>query len=268
MLKSHQKSVVATTPPDLSHGQPKFREKPFNDAIFDKGYDIYLEKALRCPCRITANKGALSNCFNCGGTGWVFINKKQTKAVIQSMNRQESNGKKWTEQDRGTSSVTLRSVDNIAFMDRLTLFHLKANYSEILKLKQVSNGAYTCRTVYQVLDLDQIMLFKGSEDPLYRLNTNQYTITDHGIRVTMDLSALEEPTLTVRYSHNPQFHIIDITRENFLQKGGELNCDPNDPGYLKDTLLPQHAVARRAHYILDAPDLLGESLFNNSSPSV
>ena len=87
MINSHNKPIIEETPYDISESLPHFNKQDFDEAVFEHGYSVTLERALRCPCAVEANNGALSNCTNCGGGGWVFINKRSTVIVTQSMNR-------------------------------------------------------------------------------------------------------------------------------------------------------------------------------------
>lgn len=264
--EAHARPVTETTPEEiLVNHQPSFNKQEFDDAIFHKGYQIYLEKCLKCPCRIAANQQPLPGCYNCGGTGWVFINKKSTRAVIQSMNRQ-TKFQNWTAEDRGTVSVSLRDDDKIAWMDRVTILDLMGTHSEVLKLKKFGDrNVWTGKAIYYPLSIEHIFLFAGSEKPFAKLTTQEYEIQDSYVRVLRDLSGVQEPTISIRYQHNPQYHIIDITREQMAQRGTlPADCDPNDPVQNRLGWMPVHGVARRAHYIMDIPDRFGESLFDNT----
>ena len=265
---AHRKLATEATPSSTSAmGQAHFNKPDFDATIWDKGHNIYLEKALKCPCRNAASKSGLPDCQNCRGIGWVFINKRDTRAIVQAMNRQEKGGKRWTEEDRGTMSITLRDDDRIAFMDRITMREMQANYSEVLKLKK-EGSKWVGRTIYPMIAVEFVFMFEKSDKPLYKLTSSDYSINENYVSVNLALENVEEPSITVRYFHNPQFHIIDITRDQFLHRGGlPPNCDIQQPVSQELAKLPVHAVARRAHYILDTPDMFGDSVFNNSVAS-
>src|SRR6266403_769426 len=121
---SYIKPVTFEVPPETSAlPVPAFIKQDFDDSIYTKGYDSYIEKAVKCPCALKSNGEALINCRNCGGTKYVFINKRLTKMVTQSMNKQ-TKFLNWSEVDRGTFGVTVRDDDKLAFMDRLTNLNL------------------------------------------------------------------------------------------------------------------------------------------------
>ena len=87
------KAVISTTAFQEPSAQPqRWNLQEFKDALGDKGYSVTHEVAMSCPCRINANKQALSSCVNCGGTGYFYINKVETRMICHSMgstNRQE-----------------------------------------------------------------------------------------------------------------------------------------------------------------------------------
>lgn len=266
-MQSHIKPVTAETSPELTgQSQPKFNKGDFDDAVYDKGYILHIEKALRCPCRIQVNDQPLVDCKNCGGVGWIFTDKKETRGVLQAMNRMVKNAP-WTESDRGTVSVSVRDDDKLAFMDRITQTELRSTYSEILRLRRY-NDVFVARSLYDIKQIDSVLLFDGSQRKLIRLAEEQYSFSDYVFSVSLDLTGIEDPRVTIRYEHNPQFHVIDITREQVANRGS-MNFDGNLQDPISDRLgwLPIHGIARRAHYVLDTPDLAGESLFDNSIQS-
>ena len=112
--------VITTQSPNLI-GQPsvEFRKNDFDAAIWNKGYDVIVEQAIRCPHNYKDNQ-AITTCQNCLGLGWVFVNPKQTKAIITSINT-ETKEKQWSEEKLGTIQVTTRDVDRFGNMERITL---------------------------------------------------------------------------------------------------------------------------------------------------
>ncbi len=67
-----------------------------------------------------------------------------------------------------------------------------------------------------------------------------------------------DPCVTIRYIHNPVYHIIDISRESFTSTDGSIS-----QGKPK-LILPIHAIAQRAHLIKDVEDYDGTRLLDNS----
>lgn len=260
---SHKKPVTSDTPPELTgQSQPKFNKQDFDEFVYDKGYQVHIEKALRCPCRIEANSQPLPNCKNCGGIGWFFIEKKSTRAALVAMNRTVKNTP-WNETDRGTVSISLRDDDRIAFMDRITQLDLLSSYSEVCKLRWLENKLIS-GLIYNPKEVENVYLFEDASKKLYKLLTTDYVLDEYKIIVNLPRD-YEGFKISVRYRHNPQFHVIDITREQVANRGS-LTPDNNLQDPISDRLgqLPVHGIARRAHYVLDTPDLLGESLFDNT----
>lgn len=96
---------------------------------------------------------------------------------------------------------------------------------------------------------------------LYQINGNQILFD----KVLLELSDVtdinqKQPdiSISVRYSYNPVYHVIDANRE--LMKVRERRCTFSDDK-LKD--MPINVLARKAHYIFDN-QLFGRELFDNS----
>ena len=259
---AHKKSVVTTTPPELvsslSSGAT-FTPSEFNSAVFDKGREVLVEKALRCPCTELATGQGLSTCQNCGGTGWLWINKKSTVFVITSINR-STKFSNWTETDRGTINITARAIDRLSFMDRVTLTDVISIFSQNLRFKEVGSKLFAY-TVYYPLLVSDAYLYLADNKPLQPLELlTDYTIEENKIVLNDKYKNLNQDQLsvTVRYSHFPQYNIVDIPRETSVIK--KKDCAEVD--VLNN--LPMNAIARKVHYVMDAPNFGGDSLFDNS----
>ena len=61
-----------------------FHRNDFEKLIAQKGRAVTLEQAIQCSCK-SRSANQQSNCQNCGGTGWIFINSRLTRLVIQQM---------------------------------------------------------------------------------------------------------------------------------------------------------------------------------------
>jgi len=263
---SHKKPVTFETPPESnSQNMSAFIRQDFNDAIYNKGYDAYLEKALKCACVIKANGDALPNCKNCGGTKWIFVNKRLTKMVSMSMNRQ-TKFLNWTEVDRGTISISVRDTDKLGFMDRVTNLNLVSTYAETVHIRLIDNKL-TAYTIYPIVVPTEVYLFVKEDKPLKQLQLlDDFEIVDN--RIILNYTKyknldLKEISVSVRYTHHPQYHVVDITREAVANQGAMKDC--SNPDWAKEYAnLPIHGVARKAHYIFDEPNKDGESLFDNT----
>ena len=89
------KSILQTPVPPLSNASPEFIRSEFDSAVYLKGYEVILEKALRCPCNAPdAPFSGLPELF------WYrlfYINPTNTHALITGINGDNSY-KRWSEE--------------------------------------------------------------------------------------------------------------------------------------------------------------------------
>lgn len=269
MAKVANKAVIAQTPDNIGSQQVNFVRSSFDDLITDKGYDCYIERALKCACRMQSTGQALPDCQNCGGTGWFFIDKVLSKVASTSMSHrtQYSN---WTESNMGTVNITTRPQDRLGYMDRITLLELESMHSQSLTLKtNDANDAYFTFLTYYPILVFEMYKFEGSNVALkYMEQGVDFTISNQ--KVTLDptlypvMPNTNPPQISIRYVHNPTYHILDINRELIKQREGGLQPCSTTAGGNK-TNLPINCVGRRAQYIFEMPDYNGNSLFDNTN---
>ena len=238
-----------------------FRVNDYEAAIWQKGYTVLWEKALRCPCR-TNNTDHLSTCKNCGSTGWVFINPVRTRALLSSINS-DTKFKEWSEEKLGTVTVTMIKANQLSFMDRITVEDSEGFHNQLLqpKIETVTEEenlfAYTTYNIEQILE---IFLFEDVDVPLKRLFIDtDYTYSGNKIIFNEDYKELENMTISIKYQHRLQYHVIDIPHET----RNSYKIDSTN-GREENIKLPINAVARRSHYVLDAANYLGDRIINNS----
>lgn len=262
---AHKKSILTSTPPEIVGGsQPQFRKDDFNDALFDKGYEVYVEKGMQCPCKNKADGKPLLTCQNCGGTGWMFIDKKSTRLLLQSINRQ-TKFQQWTESDKGTVQITARGVDRLAFMDRITILDVDAVFSQITRIRE-HKGKLFAYLYYAPTEIEEVYMFDKDNKPLNNLSVggelsveeNKLLINSTSIRNALKkLKRDDFITLSVRYKHLPTYNVIDINRD--VMRNRAQVCGTN---LLQE--MPISAVGRKTHYMMDEPNLDGNSLFDNT----
>lgn len=248
--------LIKTTAPNL---QGKARvdlvKSDFDAIVWQKGYDVILEKAIECPCRNRPDGQALSDCRNCGGSGWVFYNPVQTRMVIQSINK-DTQYKEWSKENLGTAKISALNEQQLSYMDKITILNAVQTLNETLFFKQHSDGVYRAMSTYKIIDIVDIFEFVDSQHPLKVLTENDYTIVNER---WIELSNVTEqyPTISIRYTYNPIYHILDINRDVMTSKkliaGKDINKD-----------FPVSAVGRVAHYILNIQNFNQEYLFDNS----
>lgn len=253
--------IIAQTPPSLvAAPNIEFRKNDFEQAIWLKGYKVIHEKALKCPCK-SENSDQQSNCKNCGGSAWIFINPVETRAILHSMNR-DTQFKEWSQQDMGRVNISMMDKDNLSYMDRITLIDGKAVFSQALHFKE-KDGILFTYAAYNIKEITFIGLFINVDNKLQRLEIDtDYTFQDNTIFLNEKYTSTfnesdEDMSISVRYVHSPQFYVIDLTREM-------MTTIVKEKGKEKSISMPISAIGRRGHYILDKENLSGTRLVDNS----
>lgn len=252
--------VRIQAPPNLENQPQVFlRERDFNALIWNKGYEVILEKSVRCPCRNIPDHQAIVNCRNCGGTGWLFVNPIATSTVLQSMNY-DTKFKDWGEEKIGMAKLTFQERERLSFMDKVTIQNGEMITTEILHPTLWSTGEYMCRTIYPIKSIELCFLFKGVDSKLERLRLGEGIEIDKEQYVVIDSSLYQKDcTISLRYTHSPVFHIIDLPRAVMVSPEYS-----KAEGAVIDSKFPLLANARLAHLVLDQNNYSGDWLFDNS----
>ena len=273
MGKSILTSQVTTfqTPPASLNPHVAWDVERFERLIQTQGYDALIDRAMRCPC-VDKNHGqALSTCKNCLGRGWFFIDRTQTRVISQSMDSKKQYSE-WSEINRGTARITTKGIDKLGFMDRIILTQLTEYYSETLNPFQNENDEIIVYPIYEPLQVTNVYLFSSDSEPLVPLSPDQYEIDGNKIKfdkgivdlvtlsgMTFDRTQAIPLSISIRYSHYPVYHVIDVNRELMKVREAKL-CEYNDE---KLRQMPINVIARKAHWIFNA-QTHGESMFDNS----
>lgn len=268
-MSAHDKPIIAETPQDLTTlaTAPSFNPADFKQAISNHGYDVTIEKALMCPCKDKANGHVDTGCRNCGATGWIFVNKIKTRALFSHIN-QKTKFINWTEDNIGTVNITTHAEDRIGYMDKLTILDVETVFSQTVHVQKSSTGKLFAFLAYVPTEIDLLFLFKGANQPLEHLDPSKYSIVHN--RLILDdaylseLSGITDPqlqylNLTIRYFHEPVYHVIDINRE--VVKNRSKDCSTGGKT-LKE--LPISSIGRKPHTLYEVPNFLGEGLFDNT----
>jgi len=256
---SNSKPIIHRTPPNQA-GQAKvsLKKNDFDAAIWSQGYNVFIDKAIKCPCKVKSNNHALSSCKNCGGSGYVFLNRYKSKLILQSMNI-DTRYKEWSEERLGTVKITARNEDELAYMDRITLLEGLTIHTETLHPFQIDNKV-KARLNYPPLEIEEISAFVDSETKLKRLEYGtDYTVADNIFTFSDEFLAWEHFTVSIRYKHHPTYYIIDLPRGVMETEALNKNNGSNE-----STRMPIHAIGRRSHYVLDEQDFDNEFLLDNS----
>ena len=252
-------AVAYQTPPASVNPPVGWDVNRFETLIQTQGYDAYIDRALRCPCCDKATGQALSTCRNCGGRGWFFVDRTQTRLLAQHLDSKKRY-EEWSEVNRGTASITTRGIDKLGFMDRIILTQLEEWYSETLH-PVLFNNQLVAYPIYEPLEISNAFLFASDSEPLIPLDASMYSVVgnkivfDGSITDLVDIESLdikdvnEVPLqITMRYSHYPVYHVIDMNRELMRVREGKL-CGEGYDDHLRQ--MPINVLARKAHYIFD-----------------
>lgn len=249
MAKGLQETLIQ---PELGN-RADFNKSEVDQLVHEKGQPVTIETAILCPCK-SPGGNQQSNCQNCGGTGWAFINPTETRMVLQRMDAvQKYSG--WSEELRGMVMISCQAEDNVGFMDRITHHEGVSLHNEVLFVKLVNNTRFAY-AAYNIKAIDYIAKFVATTQKYVRLiEDTDYTFS--GRTLFFNGSVPKDSAVTIRYKHAPTFHIVEMKRDTFesfkMTGNGEVN-----------QFLPLSAYARRAHYVLTAQNLSNTRLLNNS----
>lgn len=239
-----EKVIISSTPPEIVEHQVRFEPQRFNSLIFDKGYDVYHDKAYRCPCAVKGTGQPLMSCDNCLGVGWTFINRSETRVAIQGM-KADVRYDNWTKNTAGMARITARAIDKLAFMDRIILRDVEGYYNEILRVRNYKNKIVAF-TEYPIIEIDEILLFDTDKTPLKHLKEGVDFTVENETKITFVPKYSEDSVLSIRYRHFMTYHIIDMNRD--IIKVREKNCTLSDE---KLSSMPISGMIRKAHYLFD-----------------
>lgn len=259
--KTNNKTVVQETPADLGNPQVNWDRKKFDDFITSKGYQCEIERALKCPCANDPTGQALTDCRNCFGTGWFFIDKQKTQLACTSMSNRTKH-EVWSQVNAGMVTITARAKDKLGFMDKVTLIELESWFSQTFKLKLSKSEPtkYFSFLIYKPIQVYDLYLFKNSDEPLVVIPESFYQIDGNKILINKSLIeslGILEPTISIRYTHNPCYHVIDVNRD--LIKQDSLN-DTN----IETLNYPINCIGKRAHFMYESANYNGNVPFDNT----
>lgn len=264
------KPIAYQTPAAPIDPRVGWRVDDFDKLIQSQGYDAYIDRAMRCPCVDKATGQALSTCKNCLGRGWFFVDRIETRIIAQHMDSKKRY-LDWGETNRGTASITTKGGDKVGFMDRIILLQLQEFYSEILR-PELYESELLAYPVYEPLEISNIFLFVGDYTKLEPIPREMYIVDknkivfDQSLLSVLPVEDVNQKTphmsISVRYSHYPVYHVIDVNRE--LMKVRESKLCSFDDSELKQ--MPINVLARKAHYIFDQATYGDEQYENTVIP--
>ena len=243
----------------LSAPRTDFELNEFEKIIVQKGRKVLFSKALQCPCK-SRSTNQQSNCKNCGGSGWVFVNERETRMIVSGV-AIVNEYKPWSEESRGVINISCSDDEQLTFMDKITLVDANAIYQEVLFFRKV-NSQWFAFSSYPIKKLLYGGLFVSVNSSLQRVTESQLQFGPKNVVKIIDGSLIDSQatddsvSLSVRYYHSPIYYVAEMKRETMQSFKYE-----NEKETIQN--LPLSALARRAHYILDPTKFSGEGLLSN-----
>jgi hypothetical protein len=244
-----QEIIIGASPTGYQ-SQPRvdFDKTKFDKAIWDNGYTTIHERAFRCPCKTTLGGENRSNCLNCGGVGWVWVNPTRTRMLFEQQSIKDIY-KEWALERLGDTNVSALPDSKLGYMDRLTISDGISFFTEIVHPKFTRPNTPTKmsgRLTYPPKEVDALFVFDDVDKKLIKLNEADYSFLGNIITILNDeINNREKIMISARYSHSPTYHVIKESRSNMVSRS-------NKGGNDVISRLPVLALARLAHYAFDS----------------
>jgi len=257
-----EKAITKQVPPSLiQKPEVNMVKSDFDALIQQKGYDVYHDHAVKCPCSSKDGAAPQPTCQNCGGSGWFYVNRIKTRMVFQSMNV-NTKLKEWSQERLGTVNITARSEDRISFMDRLTLIDSESEHSQVVFLKKQPDTTKLYGTLrYNPIEFYSVFLYKGvSQKHQLLIEGVDFTVDRNQIKLLLiDDGDMANPTISIRYKHQAEYTVLDLPRDVMVATIKD-ECTRKN----KDVQFPISAVGRRSHYMIDRNNYNNDNLLDNS----
>ena len=257
-----QKPITVQTPPNII-GKPEITldKSDFDALIEQKGYEVFHDHAIKCPCSSKNGAANQSTCKNCGGAGWFYVNRTKTRMVFQSMNV-NTKLKEWSEERLGTANITARAEDRLSFMDRITLLNSESEHSQVIFLQKQPDTNLLYGTLrYDPIAFYSVFLYKSvTEKHQLLIEGTDFTVDRNQIKLLNIIAgSISNPTISVRYKHRGEYTILDLPRDIMVSTIKD-ECTNED----KEVQFPISAIGRRSHYLPDRNDFTNDNLNDNS----
>lgn len=230
------------SPNTIGYPSPEFDKGAFDAAIVQKGYKIYQERAVACPCGEPGHPKP--NCPYCGGLGYFFIEPTETIALITGVNV-NTKYKEWTMDNAGTIAVTTFEEGlNFGFFDKITFKEKFGRFSETRKIR-FGGGKHFVWLTFKLKELYSIYMLNVA-GTMIELSSDMYTVENDGytIVINAELGEIDGLVLSVYYKHYIQYNVIDLPHELRASNITDAN------GNLQKIDLPVQAIARRANFVM------------------
>lgn len=252
-----------STPVDTSSTPETYlRQRDFDSLIQKKGYPCYLDRFMPCPCKEKGVESAKLTCQNCYGSGFVLVERVQTKAYFASMNF-PTQYKDYSIENTGEVQITTMSTTPVNFMDRFVLYNERNIYSEIIYPLKLDSGEIISFCAYPPVEILQCKVYQGDNLPLKDLDISKIQIDQEGKLiltklkedlVSRDIFVYENTTgISIRYKYIPTYHVIDISHNLRVSETDTFSSGNGNKG--DRVQFPYSAIGRMSHLVLDRGNL-------------
>ena len=241
--------------------QPRadFNKEDYTTLIEQKGRQVLFEKALLCPCK-SKSTNQQSDCKNCGGTGWVYVNPKKTRMVISAI-KVVTEYRSWSQETRGMANCSALDCDELSDMDKLTILDGISYFKEVCFFRQDPDnlGTWFTFTNYPIKAMRYCGRYVDNNTKFTELvEGTDFTISGKTITLLTNLPTSDDQvSITIRYVYSPAFVVIDIGRET-MQSFEYSN------GTEKLISLPISAIIRRTHVEFPELNKAGNNILDNN----
>ena len=229
----------------------------FDKLIANKGYDVYHDKVIACPCK-GENVAALTSCVNCRGSGQIIIQRMDTIMVLQGMNF-DTRYKDWSIERLGTVKITALEESEISYEDRITLKKGESIFNERIYPKVVDGISFSF-LFYEPTHVNFCFLYKSDKEKPIQLEEGTDFCIEYNVfkLINPTYLAVQNPKISIRYRHMPQFTVIDIVRDIMYSDSGEQS------GKRENVPFPIHGIGRRSHLLYNKENLSRTFYADNS----
>ncbi len=249
-MRTYNQQVINTN--KAKGDSSSFELSEFNIAIDSRGYECIWLKEVQCPCRSKNDDTYLSTCKNCGGSGHVWVNPTQIRAIITNIDYR-AQMEIYGTLEAGMINITVKDDHKLSYMDKFILLDAIGEFQENLYPVMI-DGSNKTYTRYDVESIYYLAMFEDSDKPLKILTEGEdYEVEHNIIKLNEKYNSLYDIRLTIRYQHKPVYYVKDVL--HYARTSKDTNGNP--------IKLPVQASAIRG-VVLDKENMTGTRLFNNS----
>jgi hypothetical protein len=159
-----------------------FQKDEFDILFRDKGYDVIHQKGIMCSCK-AKHGDHLSDCQNCGGSGYIHVNPTRTRMIITSM-QLDKEYDETARKDIGMAYISARHEDKLGHMDAVLIENALATHHEVL-FPTIDSTFVRASTFYNIKEVEFIGQFIGQTAILNKLEEGtDYTFANNVIDFT------------------------------------------------------------------------------------